>query len=98
MIFGKPHQIAIKSFFALFGIFPAKSRKYEQLIADQTKVEQLTIWLNLLKRIPEDKVSYFARNIEFSHSQFFRIFSSPRSLQENGMVFLWKSALATGKD
>ena len=72
MIFGKPHQIAIKSFFALFGIFPAKSRKYEQLIADQTKVEQLTIWLNLLKRIPEDKVSYFARNIEFSHSQFFQ--------------------------
>ena len=44
------------------------------------------------------QISYFARNIEFSHSQFFRIFSSPRSLQENGMVFLWKSALATGKD
>jgi len=98
MISGKPHQIAIKSFFALFGIYPAKSRKYEQLIADRTKVEQLTIWLNLLKRIPEDKVTYFARNIEFSHSQFFQDLFVSSELAGKRDGFLWKSALATGKD
>ena len=63
MIPGKPNQIAIKSFFAFFGIYPAKSGKYEQLIVDRAKVEQLTIWLNLLKRIIDDKVSYFAMDI-----------------------------------
>jgi len=72
MITGKPHQVAIKSVFALFGIYPARTKSYELLIADRAKMQQLTTWLNLLKRIPEEQVAYFARNLEFSHSQFFQ--------------------------
>jgi len=72
MITGKPHQVAIKSIFALFGIYPTRTKAYELLIADRAKMQQLTTWLNLLKRIPDEQVAYFARNLEFSNSQFFQ--------------------------
>jgi len=72
MITGKPHQVAIKSIFALFGIYPTRIKAYDLLNADRAKMQQLKTWLNLLKRIPEEQVAHFVRNLEFSHSQFFQ--------------------------
>ena len=60
MITGKPHQVAIKSIFALFGIYPARTKAYDLLIADRAKMQLLTTWLNLLKRIPDEQVAYLA--------------------------------------
>lgn len=72
MITGSPHQIAIKSFFSLFGIYPARSIKYQELLRSQLKLQQFTRWWELLKTIPEEKAAYFAKHLEFSSSQFFQ--------------------------
>ena len=37
MITGKPHQVAIKSIFAIFGIYPANLRRYQKLVQFEKK-------------------------------------------------------------
>lgn len=69
---GKPHQIAVKSLFALFGIYPSKLKKYQELLQSHKRLQQQTLWWEVLKKIPPDKASYFAKNLEFSNSQFYQ--------------------------
>lgn len=69
---GKPHQVIIKLLFKAFGIYPAKAKKYEQLIADRENLLKLKLQLELLKKLPENKFSFFANHFEHSASQFYQ--------------------------
>ena len=69
---GKPHQVIIKSLFKVFGIYPAKTKKYEQLIADRESLLKLKFRLELLKKLPESKIAFFAKHFEHSASQFYQ--------------------------
>lgn len=68
----KPHQVFIKSVFALLGLYPAQRKKYVELLADRASLDQMKTWWELLKRIPDEKASFFAKNLEFSRSQFYQ--------------------------
>jgi len=69
---GKPHQVIIKSLFKAFGIYPAQAKKYEQLIADRERLYHLNSQLEFFKKLPEEKIAFFTKNLSRSYYQFFQ--------------------------
>lgn len=58
--------------FGIFGIYPARSSKYQELLQDQQKLQKFNLWFDLLQKLPEQKAAYFTKHLGLSSSQYFQ--------------------------